>query len=59
MTIIKLFARVYLASLLLVLTAVNGQAQTADSVRHEPFPATLALRTNLLYDVALVPNVGA
>lgn len=56
---IKRFARVNLTSLLFVLTGLTCQAQTADTVRHDPFPATLALKTNMLYDVALVPNVGA
>ena len=56
---IKLFTRVFLIMLLFVLTPLTGQAQTADTIRHDPFPATLAVRTNLLYDLALIPNVGA
>jgi hypothetical protein len=45
--------------MLFVLTPMASQAQSTDTLRHGSFPATFAVRTNLLYDLAVVPNVGA
>ena len=54
-----MFAREYVVTMLLVLTPLITSAQSADTIRHDSLPATFAVKTNLLYDVALIPNIGA
>ena len=54
-----MFAREYVVTMLLVLTPLITSAQPADTIRHDSLPATFAVKTNLLYDAVLIPNIGA
>ena len=54
-----MFAREYVVTMLFVLTPLITSAQPADTIRHDSLPATFAVKTNLLYDAVLIPNIGA
>ena len=56
---IIMFVRDLVVTMLFVLTPMITSAQSADTIRHDSLPATFAVKTNLLYDAALIPNIGA
>ena len=54
-----MYTRAQLIALLFVLASFVGHAQTMEPPKQESPSAKLALRTNLLYDAVLIPNLGA
>ena len=57
MTILKITFKNRLAALIMVLLSV-GVSQAQEIYETEGTPASVQLRTNGLYDLALCPNVG-
>ena len=57
--LLTMYLRARILTSMIVLASVVCNAQTADSTRYESSAIGFALRTNMLYDVALIPNVGA
>ncbi len=51
-------SRLFIISLMLWLASLPGMAQTADSIPSYPKGTYASLRTNMLYDAALLPTVG-
>lgn len=53
-----MYLRAQILILMVALSSVVCKAQTPDSLRHESPAIGFALKTNMLYDVALIPNIG-